>query len=281
MWLFFTLLAASLWGAGQVFTKKGLQEISPLFNNILGAIVILLLTIPFALLNGVDFSLVAKLLPLTLVIAALLLCYYYVIAQGQVSLTGTVLALYPCITVVLSLFFLHEQPSLFQKLAIILILLGAVILAIGEDIQVLKKFKINTWFWWATGGGLSIGISDFLAKIAVNKGGIYTYIFTYGIAFLVVVLISFIFDKKGRQLPKFTARKFLPTIVGVTMVEAGLVSFYIAMASGLISVVAPLSSVYVAITAVLAWFFLKERINRFQMVGIVFSIIGVVLVSIK
>lgn len=110
MWLFFTLLAALLWGVGQVFIKKGLSHTTPLFNNLFGAVVILAVAIPFALVNGGNLSLVPQMLPLTLVIAALLICYYYILEKGQISLTGTVLASYPLFTVILSSFFLKEIP---------------------------------------------------------------------------------------------------------------------------------------------------------------------------
>src|SRR3989344_3757394 len=105
MWLFFTLLAALLWGVSQVLIKKGFEETTPLFNNLFGALVILIIAIPFAMLNGAHFWLVPKMLPLTLLIALLLICFYYVLEKGQVSLTGTVLASYPVFTVVLSLLF--------------------------------------------------------------------------------------------------------------------------------------------------------------------------------
>jgi len=226
MWLLFTLLSATLFGVGQVFTKKGLDETSPLLNNLLGAGVTLLITVPFALMNGAHISFVPKVLPITLVIALLLLCYYYIIAKGQVSLTGTILASYPLITIALSLLFLHEQPSLFQKIAIALILLGTIVIVAGENLNAFKRLQFGGWFYWALGGAIAIGTGDFLTKIAINRSDMYTYLLAYGIAFGIVAGSSYFFDKKGRRFPKLTNTKFLPTLIGVTMLETGVVVFY-------------------------------------------------------
>lgn len=279
--IFLALVAATVWGVGQVFVKKGFEETTPLFNNLLGALVTLVIAIPFAMLSGANFSVSLKMLPFSLLIVSLLLCYYYIIAKGQVSLTGTVLASYPIITVILSLIFLHESPSIFQKLAIVFILLGTIVIASGENISVIKRFKIGDWFLWALIGALSIGISDFLAKVAINNSDTYSYILSYGIAFCILSPLSYLFDKKGRKFPKFNSKKFLPTFAGVIMIEIGMPIYYIAISQGLVSVITPLSSIYVAITAILAWIFLKEKINKIQFLGIIFSILGVILIGIS
>lgn len=278
--IFFALLAASLWGVGQVFTKKGFEETSPLFNNLLGAFITLIIVVPFALLNGANFQTAQKIFPLSLLIALLLLCYYYILEKGYVSLTGTILSSYPLITVVLSFLFLREQPSIFQKIAIVIILLGTITIAAGESINAVKRLRFGGWFWLAVIGAVSIGFSDFFAKVAVNNSDIYSYLLAYGISFPILAGISYIFDYKNRAFPKFNSKKFLPTAIGVTMLEVGLMIYYIALSKGLVSVVTPLSSIYAAITVILAWIFLKEKMNKIQLLGITFSILGIIFIGI-
>lgn len=272
------LFAAVLWGVGQVFTKRGYEESTPLFNNLLAAVVTIATAVPFALLNGATFQL--SVFPLTVVIAALLLCYYYILAKGQVSLTGTVLSSYPIITITLSFIFLQEQPSLFQKLAIVAVLLGTILIAAGEGLSHIKEIKLGDWFWIAIAGALSIGTSDFLSKVANNKTDVYSYLLDYGIAYCIVAGISYFFDKKGRTFPAINNMKFLPTLIGVTMIEIGLFVYYLAISKGLVSLVTPISSVFAAITVVLAWIFLKERVKKLQVVGILFSVAGIILIGI-
>jgi len=277
MWLIYALTAAVLWGVGQVIVKKGFKNISALFTNIYTAILGFFLFVPFALSHGVNFSLIPQIAPLTFVAAFLLPSYYYVIGKGQLSLTGTIIGIYPLITVILSLLFLHENPSIYQKIAIGIIILGTFLVAMPNKIQ---KIKLGSWLFWALTAAVMIGTADFLIKVLMNQSDLYTYVFTYAFAALLATSIIAFFDKKGRKLPPFNKKFYLATLIGAGMIQTGFFIFHLAIADGFISLVSPISGIYVAITAVLAWIFLKEKINKIQAVGIALSALGVVLVGI-
>ena len=277
MWLALTLLSAFLWGIGHVLTKKGYDHVTPLFNNIFASIVTLAITVPFAISNGGNLKPVFDILPITLLIALLLLSFYYILELGQVSLTGTILATFPIYTVVLSILFLKEEPTQFQFIAMTLVLLGTIAIAFGEGISDRRKIQFGTWLWIAVAGSIMVGAADFFAKVAINQSDTYSYILIYGLTFPFISFLSYFFDKKGRKMPNLRSKKFLPTAIGVTMMEVGLLSFYVALSDGLVSVVTPISSLYVAIMTILAWFFLKEKLNRYQIVGIVLSLIGIMI----
>ncbi len=281
MWLFFTLLAGILWGVGQVIIKKGFNNLPPLFNNVLAAIIIPLIMIPLSLINGIKFDLVWSVLPLTFVIAILFLSYYYIIGMGQVAFTGTIIGTSPLFAILLSVVFLHENPSIFQKLAIFLIILGTTLIAVPDKVTTIKDLKLGSWFWWAICTAIAVGCADFFIKILINHSDVYTYLFTYSLCLIVVSILSIFFDKKGRAaMPAFTLKKYLPTLIGVVIMEIAFVSYHFALAQGLVSVVSPVSSTYIPITALLAWIFLKEKINKMHCTGIVLAAIGVIFVGI-
>lgn len=276
MWLVFSLLAALLWGVGQIFIKKGFTHLSPLIDNVLATIIDLLLWVPLALFMGVNFQKVLNILPLAIVAGSTYFIYYYAIFKGQVSLTGTILAAYPLTTIILSSLFLREQTSVFQKMAIGLILLGSVLIAMPKN----RKVKFESWVWWAIMGALLTGFGDFLAKMAVNLSDTYTWLFTLGLAYIPLTLINIALDKKGRIIPKLTLRQAVPAVGGIVMISTGMIFFYLAFGKGLASLVTPVSSSYVVLTAVLAFFFLKERINKIQLVGIFSTSLGIILLGI-
>jgi uncharacterized membrane protein len=277
MWLFYALTAAVMWGVGQIFVKKGFQDTSPLFSTITSTLFGLMIFLPFSLINGVQFDHVLQIAPIALIIATLFLCFYYAINHGQISLTGTIVGTYPVVTVVLSLLFLNESPSVYQKLAIALAILGTALVASPSRIG---KIRMGTWFWWAIFAVFAIGIADFLIKLLLNQYDIYTYLFTFGLCSATVNLILLLLDKKGRVLPKINARQNLPTLTGVAMMEVGFFVFHLALVDGYVSLVSPISGIYVAITALLAWIFLKEKIDKIHFVGIALAAIGVILVGI-
>ncbi|MBI5122805.1 EamA family transporter [Candidatus Roizmanbacteria bacterium] len=280
MWLFFTLLSAIFFGVGQVFIKRGLKETTPLFNNILTTIFGFSLMVPFSLSQGVHFDRILQIAPLTTIAALLFLSYYYLIGKGQVSFTGTVIGTYPILTVILSLLFLHENPNLFQKLAIILVVFGTAFIAMPSRLKEFKKIQIGNWFWWAICGIFTIGTADFLIKLLMNQSDLYTYLFTYAFCSMFITGLSFLIDKQGRKLPPLILKNYLPTLIGAILMELGFFVFHIALSGGLVSLVSPIGSIYVAITAVLAWLFLKEKINIIHFVGIALATVGVILVGI-
>ena len=108
-WFLPAIVACLCWRFGQTLIKRGLSSLSPFISNIFFVIAGLLILIPYALINGVnnvDF-------PLVLIFGFLSalpnLILPYVIEKGNVSLSGTVLAMYPIITVILSVLFLKES----------------------------------------------------------------------------------------------------------------------------------------------------------------------------
>lgn len=280
MWFFFSLLAALLWGVGQVFAKRGLSYTSPLFNNLLATVVDVVFWMPVALTGGVEFGKFPAVFPLAVVAGATYFVYYYVITKGEISLTGTIQATYPLTTIILSAIFLHEQTNLFQKLATLLVISGSILIAIPNDKNLLKKFQFADWVYWAIAGSILIGFGDFLAKVAINKSNAYTWLFFLALAYLPCAFINFLLDKKGRFIPEFNLKKLLPSIIGVAMIGIGIIPFNLAFQYGLASLVGPISSSYVVLTAILAFVFLKERINRIQLLGILSTFSGIVLLGI-
>lgn len=278
MWLFYALLTAVFLGIGQIFVKKGLKDISPLFNTALSTLLGSFIFIPFALFNGVHFDHVLLIAPIALLIAILFLIYYYALNHGQISLTGTVIGTYPIITIILSLLFIHEAPSLYQKLAIGLVILGTTFVALPSK---LEKIHFGMWFWWAITAVFTIGIADFLIKVLINTYDVFTYLFTFSFCSMFVTAMLCLLDKKGRVLPKFTWKYYLPTLIGVGLIEFSFFIFHLALVDGYISLVSPISGIYVAITAILAWIILKEKLSKIQFFGIALSTLGVILIGIS
>jgi transporter family protein len=278
MWLVYTLVAAVCFGVGQVLVKKGLQNTSALFNNALAVVVQIVVMLPYAFIMGVHFDHFLTAFLYSMLVSALFLSFYYIIGLGKISLTGTIISTYPLITVILSLIFLHENPTAIQKVAIVLTIVGAICMAMPDKIKEFRQ-HLGGWFFWAIVGAFASGFGDFFSKVAIDKTDTYTYIFAYPLGSAVVTILNYFVDKKGRRMPSFRQRGSLPTLIGVSTIEVGLFFFYLAIGSGLISLVSPISSVYVAITVILAFIFLHERINRIQTIGILLSFAGILLVG--
>lgn len=282
-WLFLSLAAAFFWAIGQVLAKKGFSHISSLWNNIFANGFTLLLWVPAVLFLG-NFHIIFPSLPIWGAIFATGLTYmlfFYAIAKGEVSLTGSLWALYPIATIVLSHIFLHEAITLLQFVGIILALLGGVLIALPGKKLPKSIMKDKSWILWGSIGGLLSGAGDFFAKVSSNAIGSYSQIFFLAIVFQVLSFANFLLDKKGRTLPKFSITTFLPTLLATFFAILGTLLFFLAFSYGNISLIAPVSSVYPALTVILAIIFLKEKISKRQAFGIASIVVGIILIGIK
>jgi drug/metabolite transporter (DMT)-like permease len=94
----------------------------------------------------------------------------------------------------------------------------------------------------------------------------------------VLVLSLFALATRQRQLPKF---EHLPLVALVGVLDAGGNAFFaLAAQAGRLDVAAVLSSLYPASTVWLAWLILKERIHRWQFIGIVAALAAILLITL-
>ena len=93
-------------------------------------------------------------------------------------------------------------------------------------------------------------------------------------------LLNYMIDKNNRKLPPFKKTTILPAILGGLALSLGNIFFFLAYGVGDASLVAPVSSTYAALTVVLAIIFLKEKVTKKQLGGIIFTIMGIILVGV-
>ena len=276
MWLVYTLAAVGLWGVGAVLAKRGLTYVSPLWTNIISYGFVVITMFPWALNGGVNWEKLQMIFPWTLLTAGAYSTYYYVISRGEIALTGTVQSTYPLTTVILAKLFLGETTSGLQNLGIVAILMGAILIAWPKDVKV----KLESWVWWGAVGSIMAGSGDFLAKLIIGQSDVYTFTLSHELAFIPVMVGLWLVDKKSRDLPQLSVRSWLPILTGVGMLQIGVLSFFIALSLGKASLVTPVSSIYQAITVVLAMAWLKEKVTWRQLVGIGLAVSGVLILAV-
>src|SRR5262245_15960144 len=133
LWLIFAASCVSFWGvcgfiAKLTTTLRGhalaLSAVSSVTGAIITWIAVLLVqppwdrashNIPFVLLTGICGSLGG-------------VAFFFALGHGRASIVVPLSSLYPAITILLSLLFLGEHPSLTQTLGIILALIASLLL---------------------------------------------------------------------------------------------------------------------------------------------------------
>lgn len=126
---------------------------------------------------------------------------------------------------------------------------------------------------------LSWGVGSFISKLATNRIGekaVFWDLVGYAPALIIYSLIAyklkniFYLDKTGIILAVISG------IIG----SFGLIGFYLVLTRKDASAAVPLTALYPALTAILAFIFLKESLTIAKVVGIILSVFALYLLSV-
>ncbi len=102
-----------------------------------------------------------------------------------------------------------------------------------------------------------------------------TFILGTGVSIIFSIILYSTYKPDINIVNKGSLFAILSTIVS----SIAFITFYLAMQKKSASIIVPLTSLYPAVTVILSFLFLKEKITLSQFIGIIFAIIAVVLIS--
>ena len=138
------------------------------------------------------------------------------------------------------------------------------------------------WIFWGLVGSLAIGTAEFVTKLATLLVDGFTFTFFVYLMYVPPLLIFMILDKKGRKFNQLkNVSSLFNTLIGIFLIEAGLIAIALAYQHGLASLVSPVVATHLLITAVLATYILKEKLLRIQKIGILLNLIGISIIGIS
>ena len=280
MWFIYALLGAIITGIGQVLVKRGQVKLTPFLDNLLAALIVNLILVPFLFLRGVDLSVGRNILIYALIAATMYATFYYIINLGNVSLMISLINTFPIVTIVLAVSYLHEWPSLYQWFGIVMVVLGTICISrVKKEKKVVNKSKL--WLVWGLFGSLAIGIAEFVTKLATLQVDGFTFTFFVYLMYIPPLIIFMVFDKGGRKFEKLKNKSSLIyTLIGIFFIEAGLIAIAMSYQYGFASLVSPVVATHMLVTAVLAVVFLKEKLLPIQKAGILLNLVGVSIIGI-
>ena len=206
---------------------------------------------------------------------------------GVMSIAGPVSSAYPALTVALALLS-GERIHALRASGLAVTLVGVIFAALafasdksgaaskyaarpeahlskGAAMAILAATGYGVMFWW-------------LGFHVVPLVGSAVSVWVVRITTLVVLFLVGIPTGKSLQLPSGNIWWVL-LVVGL-MDTCAFVANNAGMGTGHVAVVSVLASLYGAVTVLLSWIFLRERIERTQWFGIFLIFVGVVLVSL-
>lgn len=281
--ILFAFISYLGWGVGDVFgtiAARKLGAYSTAFWTYILRLVIFSLYVPFALKDL--SSLTLDTFFVNILLGILLLVGFLTFNEGlriaNPALVGTIAGSFPAIVIVLSIVFLKEMVTTKQVIAILIIFLGILLSTLNLQEVTRKKLGANRGIFLAIVALFVWGVYFTFIKIPVREIG---WFWPNYISFTLFPLI-FLF-MKIRQIklhgPKFQGA-FIPLFFTVLFTGVAEFSFNFGISKGLTSVVGPIAGSYPTLFAFLSFLVFKDPIKKQQIVGIITTLIGIVLLSV-
>ena len=287
------LIAMVCWGIADFLQALVIRNIGSSKTMFIGNIMAIILTFPFFYIFISNGFLLFNAQVLVIIFVSALIDTVAVFAfmksfeVGEVSIVTPISASYSLITVLLAMVFLGERLPL-MKFASIMVLVSGIILT-STDI---KKFRLHA----AKGVKESVvamigwGIYFMLIGVAMkhlsnsypgeNIWIIAGTIFFLSTFFNSIMLALLGFLTKGVPKKEEITKNIFVIFVNFLLYTLAWVAVNYGIAQEMVSIVAPVSSLYPALTVLLAMFFLKEKTAMNQRYGIMLTLLGIFLISL-
>jgi drug/metabolite transporter (DMT)-like permease len=299
------LTGAISWGAADFAARFASRQVGAyrtlFFMQFFG---FLALTVYLKSTGGFSYGIAPGWQPWAMAVAAGLLnvlaslALYHSFEHGTLSIVGPVSSSYPALTVALSLLS-GERIHVVRASGLAITLLGVILAAtsfaqsnsapgeknpqhatVTPDLKTeTARAHLSTGVGWAICAALGFGVLFwFLGFHVVPAVGSAVSVWVMRLTALVALSLAAAPTGQTLKLPRGKVW-WLLLAVGI-LDTAAFVANNAGLSTGQVSVVSVLASLYGAFTVLLAWIFLRERLERSQWLGIVLIFIGIVLVSI-
>lgn len=279
--LFLSLGAMAAGGFTWLFATKATRNMGPLKSMFLFQLIgvpLFLFLLPFAPqgihINSLTISLIG------FFETFVLLLLFYALQIGEASVVVPVVNFYALVAAILGIVFLHESVYLFKIIGMVAILIGVVL--IGLRLQDLRKKSAKLYkgivpaFFMAIGSGVYF----YFVTISARESGWFAT--ALGIRVVISIMCFILLLIRGEKLGsmfKGITWKFLLPAAAFDVVSFSL--YNIAVSTSEVSYVSVIYSTQVVITVGLAYIFLKERLNKLQLLGLGIVVAGLIFLQLR
>ncbi|MGB0036560.1 MAG: DMT family transporter [Candidatus Acidiferrales bacterium] len=215
------------------------------------------------------------------------LSLYYSFQIGVMTIVAPVSSSYPALTVMLALLSGERLPPV-RAAGLVVTLLGVILAATSftshsadstEGSKTPHRAHLSKGVGWAIFAAIIFGVLFwFLGFHVVPLVGSTVSVWVIRLTSFSTLLLAAAPARQTIRLPRGSVW-WLLAAVGF-MDTAAFVANNAGLHTGQISIVSVLASLYGAVTVLLSWIFLRERLERSQWLGIVLIFAGIVLVSL-
>ena len=287
MWVLFAFASAFFAGVTSILAKIGVKDVDSHVATAIRTIIVLIFSWIMEFIIGSQSTIVnidGKTF-LFLILSGLStggswLCYFKALQLGDVNKVVPIDKSSTILTMILAFIFLNEKIT-------INMVIGMIGIAIGTYLMIQKKEKAEkivkrkAWLIYALLSALFASLTSILGKVGIEnvESNLGTAIRT--IVVLVMAWIIVFATKKQRDIKKIDKRSLIFLILSGVATGASWLCYYKALQDGLASIVVPIDKLSILVTVLFAYIFLKEKLSKKSLLGLILIVVGTLLLLVK
>jgi drug/metabolite transporter (DMT)-like permease len=202
-----------------------------------------------------------------------LYCLYRGLAVGAISIVVPVSALCVVLPVVTGLI-RGEVLHFIQGVGMVIAVGGGVLVSLGKS-TIAKKKRLAVGVLPAIGAALGFGAFFVVMDLAGSVDPLWAAMVSR-LSFFLFLLPAVLYKRPTLKLKA----NHLPAVFAIGLLDGtAAYSYTVATTKDMLSLVSVISSLYPAVSVILAALILKERLRGYQFYGVVLAIIGIALIS--
>ena len=287
MWLIYAFGSAFFAGITSILAKVGIKDVDSHLATAIRTIIVLIFSWIMVFLIGSQSTIVnidGKTF-LFLILSGLStggswLCYFKALQLGDVNKVVPIDKSSTILTMILAFIFLNEKITINMVIGMIGIAIGTYLM-IKKKEGVEKVVKGKAWLIYALLSALFASLTSILGKVGIEniESNLGTAIRT-----IVVLIMSWIIvfaTKKQSDVKKIDKRSLIFLILSGVATGASWLCYYKALQDGLASIVVPIDKLSILVTVLFAYIFLKEKLSKKSLLGLILIVVGTLLLLIK
>ena len=287
MWVLFAFASEFFAGVTSILAKIGVKDVDSHVATAIRTIIVLIFSWIMVFIIGSQSTIVnidGKTF-LFLILSGLStggswLCYFKALQLGDVNKVVPIDKSSTILTMILAFIFLNEKIT-------INMVIGMIGIAIGTYLMIQKKEKAEkivkrkAWLIYALLSALFASLTSILGKVGIEnvESNLGTAIRT--IVVLVMAWIIVFATKKQRDIKKIDKRSLIFLILSGVATGASWLCYYKALQDGLASIVVPIDKLSILVTVLFAYIFLKEKLSKKSLLGLILIVVGTLLLLVK
>lgn len=287
MWVLFAFASAIFAGITSILAKVGIEDIDSHVATAIRTIVVLIFSwiMVFIVGSQSELSYINIKTFVFLILSGIStggswICYFKALQLGDVNKVVPIDKSSTVLTMILAFIFLGEEIT-------INMIAGMIGIGIGTYLMIQKKesenkvIKNKVWIIYALLSAIFASLTSILGKIGIEnvESNLGTAIRT--IVVLIMAWIIVFITKKQGDIKKINKKGLIFLLLSGVATGASWLCYYKALQHGQASIVVPIDKLSILVTILFSYIFLKEKLSKKSLIGLILIVVGTLLLLIK